>query len=72
MIGKLLKCICLKWARMTHLNSCNTSYGKKKGWESNWHFDSQPQKVGNRPDPVCVGGVRVTVGKLSTRATTLL
>ncbi len=35
-IGKLLKCRCLKWARMTHLNICNTSYGKKKGRESIW------------------------------------
>ncbi len=35
---------------MTHLDICNTSYGQKKGLESNWQFDSQPQKVGNRPD----------------------
>jgi hypothetical protein len=35
-IGNLLKCRCLKWACMTHLDICNTSYGKKKGWESNW------------------------------------
>ncbi len=33
-IKKLLKCRCLKWASMTHLDICNTSYGKKKGWES--------------------------------------
>jgi hypothetical protein len=32
----------------------NTSYGKKKGQESNWQFDSQPLKVRNRPNPgVC-------------------
>jgi hypothetical protein len=49
-IGKLLKCRCLKWARMMHLDIWNTSYGKKKGWESNWQFDSQPQKVRNQPD----------------------
>jgi len=35
---------------MSHLDICNTSYGKKKGRESNWQFDSQPLKVGNRPD----------------------
>jgi len=35
-IGKLLKRGCLKWARMTHLDIWNTSYGQKKGWESNW------------------------------------
>ncbi len=32
--GKLLKCKCLKWVRMTHLDIYNTSYGKKKGRES--------------------------------------
>jgi hypothetical protein len=35
---------------MGHLDICSTSYGKKKGWESNWQFDSRPLKVGNRPD----------------------
>jgi hypothetical protein len=40
----------LAWA----LDICNTSYGKKKGRESNWQFDSRPLKVGNRLDPgVC-------------------
>ncbi len=27
-IRKLLKCRCPKWARMTHLDICNTSYGQ--------------------------------------------
>jgi hypothetical protein len=49
-IGNLLKCICLKWACMTHLDICNISYGKKKGQELNWQFDSRPQKVENRPE----------------------
>jgi hypothetical protein len=35
---------------MTHLDIWNTSYGQKKGRESNWQFDSRPQKVRNRPD----------------------
>jgi hypothetical protein len=35
---------------MTHLDNWNTSYGQKKGRESNWQFDSQPLKVGNGPD----------------------
>jgi hypothetical protein len=35
---------------MTHLDIYNTSYGKKKGRESNWQFDSRPQNVGNLPD----------------------
>jgi len=34
-IEKLLKFICLKWLRMSHLDICSTSYGKKKGLESN-------------------------------------
>jgi hypothetical protein len=49
-IRKLLKCRCLKWARIAHLDIWNTSYGQKKGRESNWQFDSQPLKVRNRPD----------------------
>jgi hypothetical protein len=35
---------------MNHLDIYNTSYGKKKGQESNWQFDSRPQNVGNQPD----------------------
>ncbi len=34
-IKKILKCRCLKWALITHLNICSTSYGQKKGRESN-------------------------------------
>ncbi len=49
-IGKLLKCRCLKWAHIAHLNIWNTSYGQKKGRESNWQFDSRPLKVENRLD----------------------
>jgi len=49
-----LKSRCRKWPHMGHLDIYSTSYGKKKGRESNWQFDSQPLKVGNRPDPdVC-------------------
>jgi hypothetical protein len=50
-IGKLLKFRCQKWARMSHLDICSTSYGKKKGRKSNWQFDSWSLKVGNRPNP---------------------
>jgi len=49
-IGKLLELRCLKWARIAHLDIWNVSYGQKKGQESNYQFDSRPQKVGNRPD----------------------
>jgi len=48
-IGNLLELRCLKWAHMTHLDTLNTSYGQKKGWELNWQFDFQPLKVRNHP-----------------------
>jgi hypothetical protein len=50
-VGKVLKCRCPKWPRMSHLDICSSSYGQKKGRESNWQFDSRPLKVGNRPAP---------------------
>jgi len=49
-IGNFIELRCLKWARMTHLDIWNTSYGHKKGWESNWQFESRPLKVGNHPN----------------------
>jgi hypothetical protein len=49
-IEKLLEPRCLKWAHMTHLDTWNTSYGQKKGRESNCQFDSRPLKVRNRHD----------------------
>jgi hypothetical protein len=49
-IENLLKLRCLKSACMTHLDTFNTSYGQKKGWESIWQFDFQPLKVKNRPN----------------------
>jgi hypothetical protein len=49
-IGKLLERRFLKWTYMTHLNIWNTSYGQKKGQESNWQFDSWPLKVENHLD----------------------
>ncbi len=53
-IEKVLKCRCPKWPCMSHLDICSSSYGQKKGRESNWQFDSWPLKVRNRPDPdVC-------------------
>jgi hypothetical protein len=41
---------CPKWTRITHLDIWNTSYGQKKGWESNWQFDFRPLKVRNWAD----------------------
>ncbi len=49
-IKKLLKHRCLKWARITHLDIWNRSYGQKKGRKSNWQFDSWPLKVKNHPN----------------------
>jgi len=49
-IKKFLEFRCLQWARIAHLDIWNTSYGQKKGWESNCQFDSRPKKVENRPD----------------------
>jgi hypothetical protein len=49
--GKVLKCRYRKWPYMSHSNIYNTSYGQKKGRESNWQFDSRPLKVENRLDP---------------------
>jgi hypothetical protein len=48
-IGKVLKRKYRKWPRICHLDIFSPSYGQKKGWESNWQFDSRPLKVGNRP-----------------------
>ncbi len=39
-----LKFRCQTWPRMSHLGICNTSYGRKKGQESDCQFDSQPLK----------------------------
>jgi len=49
-IKKIFERRCLKWDHITHLGTSNTSYGQKKGRESNWQFDSQPLKVSNHPD----------------------
>ncbi len=59
-IRKLLKRKCPKWARMTHLDICNTSYGQKKGQESNSQFDSRPQKSRESTWFPCVQVVRDT------------
>jgi hypothetical protein len=48
--GKVLKWRCPKCPRMSHLDICSSSYGQKKGRESNWQFDFRPLKVGNRPE----------------------
>jgi len=49
-IENLLERRCLKWARISHLDIWNTSYGQKKGRESNCQFDFWLEKIGNQPD----------------------
>jgi hypothetical protein len=49
-LQKVLKCRCRKWPRLSHLDVCSTSNGKKKGRESNLQFDSRPLKIGNWPN----------------------
>ncbi len=71
-IGKLLERRCLKRACVTHLNTQNTSYGQKKGWESNLQFNSQALKVKNHPNFLACTWHAHTIGKLSTRIITLL
>ncbi len=50
-IGKVLKCRFPKCPCIVDLDICSSSYGQKKGRESNWQFDSRPLKVENRPVP---------------------
>jgi hypothetical protein len=61
-VEKVLKRRYRKWPRIGNSDICSSSYGQKKGRESNWQFDSRPLKVGNQP----------SVGKILTRATTLV
>jgi len=46
--GKLLKRRCPKWPCISLLEIFSSSYGQKKGRESNCQFDSRPLKVGSR------------------------
>ncbi len=57
---------------MTHLDTSNTTFGQKKGRESNWQFDSRPLKVGNRLDFLVCRWHATYRWKVLIRATTLL
>jgi hypothetical protein len=49
-----LKLSSYHWKAWAIWTICTTSYGKKKGRESNWQFDFRPPKVRNQPNPsVC-------------------
>jgi hypothetical protein len=72
-IGKLLKWRCVKWAHMTHLDICNTSYGiRKKARSQNCNLTLDHKKSGINPTSMRAGGMQHAVGKLSTRVATLL
>jgi hypothetical protein len=47
-IKKVLKHRCLKCPLIVHLDLICMSYDQKKGWESNWEFDYQPQIHGKQ------------------------
>jgi len=71
-VEKVLKRRYRKWPRIGHLNICRPSYGQKKGRESNWQFDSRHKKSGIDLFPTFELRVRYVVGKISTRATSLV
>ncbi len=51
-VGKFLERRCLKWVCMTHLDIWNTSYGQKKGWESNlaiWFLTIKSRELSRFP-----------------------
>jgi len=48
-IGKSLERRCLKWVHMTYLDTSNTSYGQKKGWESNCHPTTKSRELPRFP-----------------------
>jgi hypothetical protein len=37
-IGKVLKCRCLNWPRIGHLDICSPSYGQKKALDKSYNF----------------------------------
>jgi len=53
-VGKVSECRCPKWPCMSHLDMCNTSYGRKKGQESNWQFDPPTTKSRESTQSRCV------------------
>jgi len=49
-IGKLLERRCLKWFRITHLDTSHVSYDQKKGRKSNCEIDSRPLNIRKHPN----------------------
>jgi hypothetical protein len=71
-VEKILKCRCLKWACMTHWTSATQVMAKRKVANQTNNLIPDYEKSRIDPTSVHVGGMQHTVGKLSTRATTLL
>jgi len=71
-VGKALKLRCRKWARMNHSDICSTSYGQRRAGSQTGNLTPNHKKSGINPTPVCVDGVRHTIGKLLRRATSSL
>jgi hypothetical protein len=71
-IEKLLKCRCLKWARMTIWTFAKQVMAKRKVGSQTGSLIPDHKKLGINLTPVRAGGVQHNVGKLSTRATTSL
>jgi hypothetical protein len=53
---------------MIHFNIHNTSYGRKKGWESKCQFDSRLLKSRIALNYACADGLPHVVEKLLTKA----
>jgi hypothetical protein len=57
---------------MIHLNTYITNYGRKKGQESKFQFDSQSLKVGNQSELRACRGVSHIFEKILTRVIAFL
>jgi hypothetical protein len=71
-VGKIFKLRCLQCPRILDLDIYTPSYGQKKGRESNCQFNSRPLKAKINQFPMSNFGVQYVIGKISTRATTLV
>jgi hypothetical protein len=71
-IGKLLDRKCLKWACIAHLEFETQVMAKKRAGSQTGSLTPEQKKSGIDPIYLSIDDVRHTVGKLWTRATTLL
>jgi len=71
-VGKLLERRCLKWAHITHLESEAQVMAKRRAGSQIVSLTPDQKKLGINPIYLSIDSVQHIVGKLSTRATTLL